>query len=189
MVNSLQSVSLTATGNGVGLVAAPAGNSQSPILAVKSLIAGSGITITASDSMVDVTISATGLPPLTSLITASAHWAGTNTTPSILPIFIAAFPLVVTAIYARIEQISSTAGTFQIVKSASGIALSAGTSLVVTPFDVTSTVYVSNDLALTDDITVLTLQPGDSLGMTTTGTWTSAYGGLTIHMAPWYPTT
>jgi hypothetical protein len=187
MTNILQSVGLTSAGNGVPLTASNAGNSQNPILVVKSLIAGTGITISASDSLVDVTISATGLPPLTSLITASAHWASTITPPSVVPIFIAAYPLVVTAIIARVEQISSTPASFTLVKAANGTAISAGIALAGS-FDATSAPYVNHTLVLTSNITVLILGVGDSVGMTTTGTWTNAYGGLTIHMAPWYPT-
>jgi hypothetical protein len=185
MTNILQSVGLTSAGNGVPLTASSAGNSQNPILVVKSLIAGTGIIISASDSLVDVTISATGLPPLTSLITASAHWASTITPPSVLPIFIAAYPLVITAVIARVEQISSTPATFTLVKASNGTAITAGTPLA-TAFDVTSTPFFNQTLVLTPDITVLTLAVGDSIGMLTSGTWTNAYGGLTIHMAPWY---
>lgn len=187
MPNTIQSVSLVSCGAGIGLAGGSAGSSQSPVLCVKSLVAGDGILITANSSRTDVTISATGMPPLTSLITASAHWSGSNATPQILPIFIAAFPVVVTAILARVEQVSASPGTLQVVKAASGIPLSQGTSLVTTPFDVTSTPTQTHWLGLTNNITVLVLEPGDSLGMTTTGNWSNAYGGLTVHMAPWYP--
>jgi hypothetical protein len=186
MSNIIQSIGLISAGNGIGLTATNGGDSQNPILVVKSLIAGAGIMINVNDSLVDLTISATGLPPLTSLITASAHWAGTAVNPNVLPIFIAAYPLVVTAIFARVEQISTTPATLTLVKAVNGVAVTSGLALAAA-FDVTSPAHLYHRLVLTADITVLTLAPGDCIGMTTTGTWTNAYGGLTIHLAPSYP--
>ena len=181
MTNTIQSVGLAASGNGVSLTASNAGNSQNPILVVKSLIAGSGITIAASDSLTYLIIFLTCLPPLTSLVTSSVRWSGAA--PGVIPIFTAAYPLIVTAILGRIEHISSTAGTITLVKAPSGIAVTAGVALA-SALDVTSTPYYNHTLTLTADITVLTLAVGDSLGFTTTGTWTSASGGITVHMAP-----
>jgi hypothetical protein len=181
VINAVQTVEIISAGNGISLVAGSNGNSQNPILVMKSLLAGPGITI--GSNAAGVTISATGLPPLTSLITASAHWAG-SVSPNVLPIFIAAYPLIVTAIIGRVEQISSTPATMTLVKAANGIAVTDGVALSTTALDATATPFVIQNLPLTPDVSILTLAVGDSIGVMVTGTWTNGYGGITIHMAP-----
>jgi hypothetical protein len=183
LTSPLQTVGLTAVGNGIGLVAGDAGSSINRVLCVKSLIAGPGIKISASDSFVDVTISATHMPAVSSLITATVHWLGSNTSMNHV-IFTAAFPMTVTAIMGRVEGASSTAGTILVVKAASGVATASGVMLMTSGFDVTSTAYTVRTMTLASDISALTLQAGDTIGIQTTGTWTSAAGGLTIYMAP-----
>lgn len=189
MINQIQTVALTSAGNGISLVATNgnAGSAQNPILVTKSLIAGTGMKIVAGDSDVDIIISATGLPGLTSLITANVHWTNGALAPS-LPVIIAAYPLIVTAINGRPEQISSTAGTIMLVKAVSGTAIAAGLPLITTAFNVASpsVAFVTQSMILVPNITTLTLAAGDCVAVQTTGTWTTASGGITVHMAPAY---
>lgn len=184
MTSSIQSIGLAPVGSGISLVAESTASSINPILCVKSLIAGPGIKIIANDSFVDVTISATGLPGLTSLITGHVHWVIGGVAPSGLPIFTAAFPLIVTAIVGRVETISSTTATLTLVKVLNGIAIASGVALSSSAFNAAGTVFTNQNLPLVSDITVLSLAVGDSIGVQTTGTWTGASGGITIHMAP-----
>lgn len=186
MTNVIQSVGLAGVGSGISLVAGAAGTTVSPILLVKSLVAGTGINIVA-DASTDVTISATYLPPLVSLVTAHVHWVAGGASPSNLPIFTAAFPMIVTAIIGRVESSSITSpATLTLVKAPNSVAISAGLPFTTSVFDATATRYINQSLTLVSDVTVLMLAVGDSIGVRTTGTWTTAAGGITVHLAP-YP--
>jgi hypothetical protein len=185
MAITLQSVALASAGNGVGLAVTMgrAGTATDPILVTKSLIAGPGITIAAGDSGIDVIIGATGLPGLTSLITGHVHWVAGGSAPR-LPIFTAAYPLIVTAILGRVEQSSTTPGQLLLVKVPSGVAISNGLPLSTAPFNVDGTLYVNQILPLIPDITTLSLAAGDSIGVIVSGIWTNCSGGITVHLAP-----
>jgi hypothetical protein len=65
---TVQSVLLASAGNGLSLAAGAAGTATSPILLMKCLRAGPGISLTAGDSGVDVMIAATGFPAVVNLI-------------------------------------------------------------------------------------------------------------------------
>jgi hypothetical protein len=151
---------------------------------MRSLLAGQGIAIKSGESMADVTISATGLPSLTSLITAHVHWVAGGVAPNNLPIFTAAYPLIVTSIVGRVESISSSAATLMLMKVPNSIAIASGYPLTQAAFNAAGTAHLNQALSLVDDITVLSLDPGDSIGVKTTGTWTGACGGITVHLAP-----
>jgi hypothetical protein len=198
MSNTIQSVAITSVGNGASLVAGVAGNVLTPVFAIKSLIAGAGITIDGSDRSSQVTISATGLPPLTSLVTAQVHWAAA-VPPNNLPIFTAAYPMLITAIVGRVEVPTTNVASpalLMLVKAVDGVAISAGTPLISSYFRAgpPSTTNPSLGVAATNqsmdliqDTTVIRLNVGDSIGVQAGGDWSNGSGGITIHMAP-FPT-
>jgi hypothetical protein len=71
-----------------------------------------------------------------------------------------------------------------LMKVPNSIAIASGYPLTQAAFNAAGTAHLNQALSLVDDITVLSLDPGDSIGVKTTGTWTGACGGITVHLAP-----
>jgi hypothetical protein len=187
MVNAIESVNITSVGNGASLVAGVAGNTATPILAIKSLIAGHGILIDADPRSSQVTITATGLPPLTSLVTAHVHWVAGGLAPNNLPIFTAVYPVLITAVIGRVEVPTVSVGSpaqLMLVKATNGVAISGGAPLTTTYFAANGTAVSNQVMTLVSDITVIRLDVGDSIGVHALGDWSHGSGGITVHMAP-----
>jgi hypothetical protein len=181
----LQSVSLITAGSGISLTAAGNSSTTNPILAMKSLIAGPGIKLIAGDSGVDVTISVValpGLPMVSSVITCQVRWTpGSNLNNTCQ--FIASYPVVVSAIMARLETKNAQPANLSVVIARNGSAISSGIPITVNPFDTTGTPLVSQGLQLLPNTAALSLTSGDVLGVQVSSILTSI-GSLTIYFSP-----
>ena len=118
-----------------------------------------------------------------SIAAQSLRWqAGANPANTVL--FTATRKMLVTSILGRLEIAQGAAATVTIVKAPSGTAFSAGTALHTGSFNANGTPATNQTLPLAASFPTLTLNPGDSIGVQTTGTWTTSVGGVTVHMAP-----
>lgn len=92
-------------------------------------------------------------------------------------VWIAPFACEVFAAY-EIHATAASAGTVQLVKCTSGQAITSGTSLLTTAFDLTSTANTQQAGSLVTDRTKLQLAAGDRLALDFTGSLTSLAGLL-----------
>lgn len=182
---ALQSVSLATAGRGTSLAAFGNSSQTDPILAVKSLIAGPGINLIAGDSGVDVTISVAGLPMVRSVITSQVHWIAGNNLNNTCH-FIAAFPVVVTAIIARLEISNAQVSNLSVLKVLNGQPISSGIPIIMAPFATNDPPYISEVLPLVANNDALSLAIGDSLAIQVSSSLTGA-GSMTIFCAPLSP--
>lgn len=182
----LQSVTLISAGSGTSLTALGNYSPTNPILAVKSLIAGPGIKLVAGDSGLDVTISAVAIPGLSmvsSLITCQVRWIpGTNLNNTCH--FIANFPVVVTAIIARLESTNAQPANLSVVTVRSGNAISTGIPITISPFAPNGIPLISQGLPLVQDNSALSLASGDVIGVQAASSFLTSTGTLTIYLAP-----
>jgi len=181
----LQSVSLVSAGLGTSLAAAGNTSSTNPILAVKSLIAGAGIKLVAGDSGVDVIISVNalpGLPMVSSVISCQVHWSAGNNLNNTCH-FIAAYPVVVTAVIARLESANAQASALSVVMVRNGQPVSTGIPITSVPFATNGIPLVSQVLPLIPNNAALSLAIGDALGIQVSSFLTSV-GSLSIFFAP-----
>ena len=114
------------------------------------------------------------------LLTAHVHWVAGGLAPNNLPIFTAEVAVRVTAVFGRVEIASGKPATLMLVKAANGVAMTAAPALAAI-MDVAGATATNQELALTD---CAILSPGDSIGVQTTGDFSKAAGGITIHMVP-----
>ena len=77
-----------------------------------------------------------------------------------------------------------SAVTFAFYKSPSGTAVGSGTILHSGTFNVKGTANTNQTLTLVPNVTTLTLNKGDSIGVVLTGTATTAQGCITIALEP-----
>lgn len=115
--------------------------------------------------------------PIPDLSVPLSWLAGQN--PNNLVLFTAQTPVVVAFIGGRLEIAQGAAATLSIVKAASGTALSGGTALHTGSFNANGTPATNQTLTLAAFATVA-LAAGDSIGVQTTGTWTTSTGSVTI---------
>lgn len=99
-------------------------------------------------------------------------------------IFTTTRAMVVTAVIGRPDVVNGSAATLVIVKAASGTAPSGGTPLTSTSMDLTGTPDTNQTLTLSATLADITLAPGDSLCMTTTGVLAASAGCITIWGTP-----
>jgi hypothetical protein len=74
--------------------------------------------------------------------------------------------------------------TLSLLKAASGTAFSSGTALHSGSFDANGTGNTNQTLTLSGTLATINLAAGDSIGATTTGTWTASKGSCTVHLQP-----
>ncbi len=79
---------------------------------------------------------------------------------------------------------SGGACTVQFFKSASGVAVGSGTLLHTSSFNLVGTADTNQVLTLATDLSVLTINVGDSIGYVLTGTATSAVGSISVTIEP-----
>lgn len=99
--------------------------------------------------------------------------------------FVADRKYVVKAIRGRVD-VAGTGGacTAVIRKVASGTALTSGTALHSSSFNLVGTAATNQTLTLSTTTSDLLLDAGDAIVYDLTGTATSAVGAITVHLAP-----
>ena len=99
--------------------------------------------------------------------------------------FVADRKYVVKAIRGRVD-VAGTGGacTAVIRKVASGTALTSGTALHSSSFNLVGTAATNQTLTLSTTASDLLLDAGDAIVYDLTGTATSAVGAITVHLAP-----
>lgn len=118
-----------------------------------------------------------------SLIVAAYSWtAGAQLNNQ--TIFTTTRAMVVTAVIGRPDAVNGTAATLVIVKASSGTAPSVGTPLTSTSMDLTGAANINQTLTLSATLADITLAPGDSLCMTTSGTLAASAGCITVWGTP-----
>lgn len=98
--------------------------------------------------------------------------------------FTATRAVLVKAIVCRENAATGAAATMSIFKVGSGTAISGGTLLHSGSYNANSTANTNQTLTLSATIADRNLAAGDSLGVTTTGTWTVGTGSCTVHLQP-----
>lgn len=99
-------------------------------------------------------------------------------------IFTTTRAMVITAVIGRPDVVNGSAATLTIVKAASGTAPSGGTPLTSTSMDLTAAVDTNQTLTLSGTLADITLAPGDSLCMVTTGIIAASAGCITVWGTP-----
>jgi hypothetical protein len=111
------------------------------------------------------------------------HWVAGGLAPHNLPIFTAAVPVMVSRVIGRVEIPSSRPATLSLVKVIDGEGMSLAPPIAAS-LNVAGTAFTNQSLALVEDISILMLDPGDSIGVQTTGSYAAAAGGITVHLIP-----
>jgi hypothetical protein len=124
-------------------------------------------------------------PPKRPSLSAHVQWVPGGITPTNLSIYTAVFPVRVSHIIGRVEVPNSDPATLTLVKAVDGgpikLAKPIAASLKVSGPGLS---FSNQELELVKDVNLLTLLPGDSLGVQTTGFYTKGAGGITVHMVP-----
>jgi hypothetical protein len=108
------------------------------------------------------------------LIVPAAWRAGV--TPNGVTVFIADRALNITDIVGVVETANGAAATVSVVKAANNQALSAGTVIHSGSFNANGTAGMNQTLTLT----MTTMNAGDRLGLTSTGTFTASVGSISV---------
>lgn len=99
-------------------------------------------------------------------------------------IFTTTRAMVVTAVIGRLDAANGSAATLVIVKAASGTAPTGGTALTSDAVDLDGAPDTNQTLTLSATLADITLAPGDSLCMVTTGALTLSAGCITVWGTP-----
>lgn len=99
-------------------------------------------------------------------------------------IFTTTRPLIIEAVIGRVDVANGSAATLVIVKAASGTAPSGGTALTSTTMDLAGTPNTNQTLTLSGTLADITLAPGDSLCMVTSGVIAASAGCITVWGTP-----
>lgn len=113
--------------------------------------------------------------------TASASWvAGVD--PNNVPIFVASAPCQVMAVVGRLEVAEGAAGSLTVNRAPSGTAIAGGTAVHSGSFD-TNGAATENQYLTVAALADRVLDTGDSLGIVTTGDWTTSVGVISVTLA------
>lgn len=115
-------------------------------------------------------------------IPVNASYSASSTSQSV---FTASRNYIIKDISGRVD-ISGTGGvcTIAVYVAPSGTALSAGTLVTATPFNVAGVINTKQSATLSAVASNLVVAAGSSIGFVVTGTPTSAVGSLTVALAP-----
>jgi hypothetical protein len=121
-------------------------------------------------------------PPAVPLVTeVQLTWIALQN-PNNAVLFTVPRAMIVTGITGRLEVAQGAAATITVLKAASGTALTAGTALHTGSFNANGTAATNQTLTLAA-LAAISLAAGDSIGIQTTGTWTTSAGGITIGLS------